>query len=222
MVETVYHDDGSSTTYVVSPLFDEPKILKYTEYENWVVDNIAREYEKSGQAYTPLRPHEIAEIFPEGKTYLNQQKKSLNEALGGLLEEERALNADLELNKIKNKDLKEAKASIIEAKRERILEERAEVETILGFLNPRKSKAIQNFQQELQRAKTYPIDKLLPFTRRKTKCLWHSDNDPSLYYYKKDNRVHCFVCEKGGDSVDVVMQMKGCSIGEAIQFLNKA
>jgi len=222
MVESIYNDDGSSVTYVVSPLFKEPKIIRCSEWDNWVIDQIVRDYERSGKAYVPLRPHEIAEIFPQSKPYLNQKKRDLTERLGVILEEERALNADEELRKHKNKDLKEAMERVIESKRQSILEQKQEADTILGFLNPRKSKAIQNFQLELQKAKTYPIDKLLPFTRRKTQCLWHTDKDPSLYHYKKDNRVHCFVCEKGGDSVDVVMQQQGCSIAEAIAFLNRA
>lgn len=216
----VYKDDGSSTLFVVSPLFEEPKTLRYTEYENWVIDQIAREYEKSDQCYRPLRPHELAEVFPEGKTYLNERKKEIAVLLEELLQDDRRLEA--ELTKFKDKEKKEGLQAINQAKRDRLLEERAEHDTILGFMNPRKSKAVKNFQIELQRAKGYPIDKLLPFKRNKTQCLWHSDSDPSLYYYRKDNRVHCFACGKGGDSVDVVMQQKGCSIAEAIAFLNQA
>lgn len=217
----VYKDNGDSTLFYIPPK-GEPVTLRFSEYENWVIDNIAREYLKSDQVFRPLRPHEVAEIFPEGKTYLNQRKKDLAVLLEELLEEERALEADPELRKHKNKELKELKKGVIEAKRERLLGERQEADTILGFMNPRKSKAVKNFQVELARAKDYPIEKLLPFIRNKTKCIWHSDSDPSLYLYRKDNRVHCFSCGKGGDSVDVVMQMNGVSIGEAIAFLNQA
>lgn len=221
MVMQVYKDNGDSTLFYFPPK-GEPVVIRNTEYENWVIDGIVREYLKSDQCYKPLRPHELAEIFPESKTYLNERRRELAVLLEELLEEDRKIEADPELGKFINKEKKEHAKALVQIKRDRLLEERAENDTILSFLNPRKSKAVKDFQIELARAKTYPIDKLLPFKRNKTKCLWHSDSDPSLYYYRKDNRVHCFSCGKGGDAVDVVMQMKGVSIGDAIAFLNKA
>lgn len=216
MVMQVYKDDGSSTM-----IFADGTIKVYTEYEEWVIDQIVREYEDSDQHYRTPRPHELAEIFPEAKTYLNERRKEIAVLLNELLEDDRKIEADLELRKIKNKELREHKLALNEIRRNRLITERAENDTILSFMNPRKSKGVQNFQMELSKAKGFPIDKLLPFTRNKTKCIWHTDKDPSLYYYRKDNRVHCFACGKGGDAVDVAMQMKGLSIGDAIGFLNQ-
>lgn len=213
----VYNDDGSTVL-----ITNDGTVIRHTEYENWVIDQIAREYLKSDKAYSPLRPHEIAEFFPEGKTYLNQRRKEINAELNGLLLEDQAIEADQELGKIKNKDLKEHKKAMVQIKRDRLLEERTENDLILSFLNPRKKKYVQDFQVSLANAKKYPIDKLLVFKQKKAQCLWHNDKNPSLYYYRKDNRVHCFVCENGGDSIDVVMQQRNCSIGEAVAFLNQA
>lgn len=73
---------------------------------------------------------------------------------------------------------------------------------------------------QLSRAKQFPITSLMPFNRaHKAVCLWHSDTHPSLHYYAKNNKVHCFSCGKTGDAVDVYMAINNCSFLEAIKGL---
>jgi hypothetical protein len=72
---------------------------------------------------------------------------------------------------------------------------------------------------DFERAKLVPIDSLLQFTRGFAPCCWHNENTPSMKYYKKNNRVHCFGCGKGGDAIDVIQTIKDCDIKTAVQFL---
>lgn len=75
---------------------------------------------------------------------------------------------------------------------------------------------------DLAKAKSYPMAELLAFSRDgKAKCPWHSERTASLHYFKEENRVHCFGCGKGGDAVDLYMQMNGCDFKKAVKELNK-
>lgn len=73
----------------------------------------------------------------------------------------------------------------------------------------------------MKRAKEVPIHTLMRFNSSGfAKCIWHEDKTPSLKYYPKDNKVHCFGgCGKQWDAVDVVKQQEGCSTSEAIKIL---
>ena len=73
----------------------------------------------------------------------------------------------------------------------------------------------------IARAKQYPIGNLIKFDRMsKALCIWHSENSPSLHYYKDTNTVYCFGgCGKHGDSIDVYRQLHNCSFKEAIKNL---
>ena len=54
----------------------------------------------------------------------------------------------------------------------------------------------------------------------KAECLWHSpDKDPSLSF--KKNYCYCFVCGKGGSSIDITAALFGLSPLEAAKKLNE-
>lgn len=72
-----------------------------------------------------------------------------------------------------------------------------------------------------ERAKLVPIDSFIEFKRGFAPCIWHDEVTPSMKYYKKNNRVHCFGCDKGGDVIDVIQQIKECDIKEAVRFLTE-
>lgn len=75
--------------------------------------------------------------------------------------------------------------------------------------------------ENIEAAKEYPITDLLEFNRaRKTLCLWHGDTQPSLHYYPKSNTVHCFVCEKNADSIDIYMHMNNVGFVQAVKQLS--
>lgn len=74
-------------------------------------------------------------------------------------------------------------------------------------------------EDEISRAKAYPIQNLISFTRYKACCIWHNEKTPSLQYYPKNNVVHCFGCGKHADAIDVYRQLHNCSFKEAVQKL---
>lgn len=77
-------------------------------------------------------------------------------------------------------------------------------------------------ETDIPRAKAYPITDLLAFNRgRKAICPWHNDTTPSLTYYPKNNTVFCFVCQKSGDSIDLVQELFKLSFNDAVKKLTR-
>ena len=73
----------------------------------------------------------------------------------------------------------------------------------------------------ITRARAVPMTNFIEFNRQKyAKCIWHQDSKPSMFYYEKMNKVHCFGCNANGDTIDVVRQLQGgCGIKEAIEHI---
>lgn len=75
----------------------------------------------------------------------------------------------------------------------------------------------------LERAKSVDCLTLLPFTTKGrypvTKCLWHSDSDPSLTYYARNNSCYCHSCGKYADAVEIVMTRDTVTFKEALKKL---
>lgn len=40
--------------------------------------------------------------------------------------------------------------------------------------------------------------------RRRALCFMHDDHNPSLTFYPKTNSWYCWVCDKGGSTIDLV------------------
>lgn len=69
------------------------------------------------------------------------------------------------------------------------------------------------------KVKEVPITDFIQFRMNKAKCIWHNESTPSLHYYPETNRIFCFGCNKWGDVIDVVQQLKGISYKEAVTLL---
>lgn len=48
-------------------------------------------------------------------------------------------------------------------------------------------------------------------------CLFHDEKTPSMSI--KDNKLHCFACNRSADVFDVVREIKGCSFKDAYLIL---
>lgn len=72
------------------------------------------------------------------------------------------------------------------------------------------------------RAKSYPCDKILAFTRRTALCPVHQEKTPSLHYYPKTNTCHCFGCKKSFDSIALYQAVHGCDFKTALNALANA
>lgn len=90
---------------------------------------------------------------------------------------------------------------------------------IIALRHPERKGVITD--EMIQRAKEHPFTNLLKFRRNTTKCFLHEDTTPSMFYYQKDNRVHCFSCGRSFDSIGFVMERDGLNFVEAVKFLQQ-
>lgn len=72
---------------------------------------------------------------------------------------------------------------------------------------------------QVARAKTFPIPDLIPVKRGVALCIFHDDHKPSMKYYAKDNRVYCFACTARADAIDVYMKLNGCDFKQAVKMM---
>ena len=62
----------------------------------------------------------------------------------------------------------------------------------------------------------------LEVVKHKTLCFMHDDHHPSLYFYGSNReKWRCFVCNKGGGAISLVMESSGCGFVEACQWLGE-
>lgn len=94
-----------------------------------------------------------------------------------------------------------------------------EYQTTLLF---KKTGNFSSLDEKIASAKNYPINKLIEFDRSgKAKCISHSDKTPSMQYYPKENRVHCFGCGFHGDAIEVMKVTRSLSFKEAVLALTQ-
>ncbi len=73
----------------------------------------------------------------------------------------------------------------------------------------------------IARAKEVAISSIIEIGRGDfAPCFLHEDKTPSLKYYPKDNKVHCFSCGWHGDVIDVVQKLKACTWLDAVRNLS--
>lgn len=86
-------------------------------------------------------------------------------------------------------------------------------------LNKRDSVA----QDEINSAKRYPMEMLLPAnSRHKGRyhlCPFHKEKTPSFHIHK-DNRYTCFGCNKHGDTISLVMELYNLNFKSAVRAIN--
>lgn len=210
MTTQVYNDDGSMTL-----VLNDGSTSTVSADEMFALEQIEREY----VAPPALRPHELAELFPDAKGFLNEKRKEINEQLRALLADDENIHTLYPL--YSQEPEREFRMWGNEKQRERLLTKRNYNDSILMFMGKGGKKKAFEFQTALTRAKSYPIDQLVEVKHgSKALCVWHEEHNPSMHYYKKNNTVFCFSCNKGGDAIDVVRAMKDCSMVEALAFLN--
>lgn len=79
-----------------------------------------------------------------------------------------------------------------------------------------------NYKHDVERAKQRPITNFVKFKGGFALCLWHKERSPSMKYYPKSNRVHCFGgCGKDEDVIGVVQQLMGVGFVTAVGIINK-
>lgn len=73
----------------------------------------------------------------------------------------------------------------------------------------------------IERAKLMPIETIIEFTKRKTRCISsdHIDKHPSAYYASRTNRLMCPVCQKSWDAIACYQYVHGCDFKTAVKNL---
>lgn len=71
----------------------------------------------------------------------------------------------------------------------------------------------------IERARQYPIESLIEFTRGTAIAFCHNDKRPSLSWDKQHNRAHCFPCGKSYNPIDVLVKRDNIPFYKAVRML---
>lgn len=72
----------------------------------------------------------------------------------------------------------------------------------------------------IERARNYPIERLVDFDRTgKSIAFCHADKTPSLSWWKKGNKATCFPCNKRFDTISLLMERDNFTFAEAVKRL---
>lgn len=67
----------------------------------------------------------------------------------------------------------------------------------------------------IEKAKAYPLEQLIEINRQGfTRCFGHNDKKPSAYGRK--NFLWCFVCNKGWDTIQILVERDGLTFRQAV------
>ena len=67
----------------------------------------------------------------------------------------------------------------------------------------------------IEKAREFPVEQLIEINRQGfTKCFAHNDKKPSAYC--KKNFVHCFVCQKSWDTIQILIDRDGLTFRQAV------
>ena len=90
------------------------------------------------------------------------------------------------------------------------------IDKYLGYLRSTKEPDIT--EEDIQRARDYPLSRLVEIKNNMAKCLWHEDKNPSMNC--KNNFVYCYGCGASGDTITVIMKLRGLEFKEAVKALS--
>ena len=74
-------------------------------------------------------------------------------------------------------------------------------------------------EEMIERARNYPVSRLIRFRHGKATAWCHEDKNPSLYHATRQNRANCPVCDKSFDAIGVLMSRDGCTFAAAVEML---
>ena len=88
----------------------------------------------------------------------------------------------------------------------------------IDYLKNNKQSVSGVSEDQIQRARDYPIEKLVDVGRGgRVRCLFHEDKNPSASI--KNNKIHCFVCNKTWNGIDFVMEHDCLTFIDAVKLL---
>lgn len=158
-------------------------------------------------------PYQLFREFPLAASAARRAKKDINQQLFAYQEIVRAqLPRDPFMEGVINE-------VFIDAPMRELVIRAASLER---YLNLCRNKSLGNgpvLADSIARAKEVAISNFIEFNKAGfALCIWHNEKGPSLKYYSKENKVHCFGgCGKSGDVVDVVQGIYQCSFLDAVK-----
>lgn len=169
--------------------------------------------------------NELLEIFPEAKTVAKRCTKEQMIKVQGLISNLGSIR-NTELERIYRDEKPRYHSACVEGVDNGIAFIREKYERELRILSWRLSsfdkKAVHvGFTpDDIARAKSFPMDSLIEIGKDgKALCVWHSERTPSMHYYKKTNNIHCFGCNKSGDTIDAYRAIHNVSFNMAVKSL---
>jgi len=169
--------------------------------------------------------NELLEIFPEAvgvaKRETKRQMSDLKSSIDGLSD-----IRDAAFERIYKEEKPRYHASCFDGVNEGIALVREKYEKELRVLSWRLSSFDKKVvskgitPDEIARAKAFDMTSLITVNKDgKALCVWHSERTGSMHYYRKTNNVHCFGCNKSGDTIDVYRIQHGVSFNAAVKAL---
>lgn len=170
-----------------------------------------------------LTPNQLAEEFPEAKTFVKRRLKEINKELSLLSGEEIKMQNWVRgrVKVVQQQNVIDFNTALFfQPKREDLKKDQERLSRILMFMEPKTSGASHRFTERLALAREFPIPKLIAFNGAGfAKCIWHDEKSGSMKYYRKQNKVYCFGCRYGGDAIDVMMRLQGLTLSGAVDAL---
>jgi len=89
----------------------------------------------------------------------------------------------------------------------------------IDYLKNNKQSTSGVSDDQIQRARDYPIEELLGEVNRsrRYKCFFHEDEHPSASI--KNNKLRCWVCSKSWNPIDLLIERDGLTFIDAVKFL---
>lgn len=74
--------------------------------------------------------------------------------------------------------------------------------------------------EDIERAREFPISSLLDFNSSGfCNCIFHTEDTPSMRYYTDTNSVYCFGCGRSADTISVYMKIYNIPFIDAVKKL---
>lgn len=183
--------------------------------------DIMEEIEKVYETPT-IHTNELLRVFPQAKSIVKKSLRDLHDQLLSLKDYEKQI-IDICYRKMDNVLERELTESFFRELEINIPRKKIEAQIKQKEFMLRSVDIAENCPGlDIPRAKSYPINQLIEFKGNTARCIFHSpDRTPSMHYYARSNKVKCFSCGKLADSIDVVQQLQGCTLKEAVNYLNK-
>lgn len=75
--------------------------------------------------------------------------------------------------------------------------------------------------QMVESARSFPVDSLVEFKGNRAIAFCHDSDSFSMSFNKRVNRVHCFVCNKSFNPIDILVERDGMSFIDAVGYLHR-